>query len=87
MWNLSSCSYESTTVWLHHLDFREMLGEKIKWELYNDDDAAACCFAQILEAAPYKIAAERPLTSHHTNHPSKMNNNMQGTDGEVRMNS
>ena len=23
----------STTVWLHHLDFSETLGEKVRWEL------------------------------------------------------
>ena len=34
---------------------------------------AACCFEQILEAGPYKIAAVQPLTSHLANHPNKMN--------------
>ena len=57
---LSSCSRVSTTVSLH-LDYNETQGEKARWELHND---AACCFQQILEAAPCKTAIGRPLTSH-----------------------
>ena len=34
---------------------------------------AVCCFEPIPEAAPHKTAVVWPLTSHHTNHPSKMN--------------
>ena len=33
---------------------------------------AVCCFEHSLEAALYEIAVVRPLTSHLTNHPSKM---------------
>ena len=43
-----------------------------KWlekNLYKD---AECYFEQILEAASYKTAAVRPLTSHLTNHPSEV---------------
>ena len=69
MWILPSCSCISTTVWLHHLDFN---GEKVKWELLK---GAAGCFKQILVAAFYKTAAQRPLTSHLTNHPRKTNQN------------
>ena len=32
-----------------------------------------CCFDQILEVAHHKTTVVWPLTSHHTNHPSKMN--------------
>ena len=46
---------------------------------------AACCFEQILEAAPYKTAVQ-PLTSHLTNHSSKTKKDMQGTSREVSMN-
>ena len=46
---LLSSSYISTTVWFHHLDFKEILAEKVKWELHED---AVCCFKQILGAAP-----------------------------------
>ena len=48
---LLSCSYVSTTVWLHHLDFKEMLRKKDRLELHKD---AVCCFEQILEATPDK---------------------------------
>ena len=46
---LPSCSCVSTTVWLHHLDFSKIPGEKARWELHKDP---ICCFEQILEAAP-----------------------------------
>ena len=48
---------------------KEMDEEKVRWELHKN---AAYCFEQILEAAHYKIAAVRPLTSFLTNLPSKM---------------
>ena len=48
----------------------EMIGEKARWKLYQE---AACYLEQILEAAPYKTAAVRPLTTYLTNHPSKTN--------------
>ena len=49
---LPSSSHVSTTVWLHYLDYNEMLG-KAKWELHND---VAYCFKQTLETTPYKTA-------------------------------
>ena len=55
------CSHVNTIAWLHHLDFDDTPQEKARCELRKD---AAWCFEQILEAAPYKIAAVRPLTSH-----------------------
>ena len=36
----------STIVWLYHLDFNEMCGEKVSWELPKD---VVCCFEQILK--------------------------------------
>ena len=42
--------------------------KKLEGELPND---AMCYFEQILEAAPYKTATVRSLTSHLENHPSK----------------
>ena len=57
-------------MWLHHLDFNEMLRKKARWELSKD---VAVCFEQILGVASNKTAAVRPLTSHFTNHPSKLN--------------
>ena len=56
------------TVWLHHLYVNETLPEKARWELQKH---AACCFEQILEAAPHKTAAIQPLHFHLTNNPSK----------------
>ena len=55
---LPSCSHVSTTVWLHHSDLNEMLGDKARWELHND---STFCFEQILEAAPYYREAELSL--------------------------
>ena len=40
--------------------------------LHENDKDATCCYEQILEAAPYKTAALLLLTSHFTNHPSKI---------------
>ena len=47
----------------------ETLGEKARYKLYKD---AACHFEQFLKVAPYKTAAVGPLTSHLTNHQSKV---------------
>ena len=64
---LLSCYCVSDIVWLHHLDFIEML-EEVKL-LKN----ATYCFLQILEVESNKTVAVRPLTSHCTNHQRKMN--------------
>ena len=53
-----SCSHISTTVWLHHLDFNEMLSDKVRLELCYD---AACFFEQTLVAAPYKSVIVMPF--------------------------
>ena len=55
----------SDIAWLHHLDFKEMHWEKGSCEQHKD---TACCFEQILEAAPYKTAVVQPLISYLTNH-------------------
>ena len=47
----------------------------------------ACCFKQILEAAPNKKAAVRPPVSHFANYPNKKKQDMQNTAEEERMNS
>ena len=46
---LPSYSHVITIVWLHHLDFNKIPGEKAKQELHKD---AVCYFEQILESAP-----------------------------------
>ena len=66
---IPSCSCISTTVWLHHLDSDKTLREKVRWELHKD---AACCFEEILEAAPYTIATVQLLTSYLAKYPSKI---------------
>ena len=48
----------------------EMQGEKARWKLYRN---ATCIFEKILEATALKTAAAHPLTSHLTNHWSRMN--------------
>ena len=45
---------------MHHLDSNETPAEKAIWGLLND---VACCFEQILEAAPFKTTFVQPLTS------------------------
>ena len=50
------------------LELEQNIWKKARWKLHKD---AACCFEQILEAAPYKTAAVQPFTSHLTNDPSK----------------
>ena len=44
--------------------------EKSWWELHKD---VACSFEKTPKAAPNKTVAVRPLTSHLTNYPNKMN--------------
>ena len=53
-----------TSIWTKRL-------KKARWRLRKD---AACCFEQILEAAPYKTAVVQPLATYLTNHLSKTNN-------------
>ena len=67
---LPSCSYVSTTVWVHYMDTNKMHGKKARQEPHKN---AMCYFEQILEATPHKTAAVWSLTSHLTNHPSKTN--------------
>ena len=57
--------------------------KKPRWQLHKD---ALSCFEQILEAAPNKIAAVCPLTF-HLKPFMQDEQDMLGTDGEVRMNS
>ena len=42
-------------------------GEKAWRQLYKN---AASNIEQVLRAAPYKVAAVRPLNTHHENYPS-----------------
>ena len=65
---LPSCVSVNTIVWLHNLEFNETLGDKAKWKLQED---SMRFFEHTLEAAPYKTAVARPLTSYHKNHQSK----------------
>ena len=65
MWILLSCSHVSTIVWLQHLDFNRVPGEKARWELHKD---AVCCFEQILETTPNKTPTPTP----HLNYLSKI---------------
>ena len=44
-----------------------MYGEKAWQQLHKN---AASNIEQVLEAAPHKAAAVRPLTTHHENYPS-----------------
>ena len=48
----------------------ECFEKKARWLLQKN---ATCCFDQIPEASPHKIAAEWLLASYHKNHPNKPN--------------
>ena len=48
---------------LYHQDFNKVIREKARWELYK---VAVCCFEQILDAIPYKTAAEQQLNISQT---------------------
>ena len=62
------------------MDVTETLGEKAGCGLHKN---VSSCLEQILEGAPYKIAAVWLLTSHHTNHPSKMSKTCLLVGGKV----
>ena len=79
---LLSYDQTCTTVWLHHLDINETLGEKARLKLNKD---TALCFEQILEEALSKTVAVRPFIFHLMNHPNKTKK-MLGTASEVRTN-
>ena len=63
---LPNCDYVGTIVWMHHLDTDETHGEKARWKLHKN---ATSYFEQTF----HKTATLQPLTSHLTNHRSKMN--------------
>ena len=52
------------------VDANKIHEEKVSWELHKN---FMYYFEPILEATPDKTATIQPLTSHFTNHPSKMN--------------
>ena len=66
---LLSCSFVSITVWMDHLDANEMHVKK------RDGDYTRMIFAVLNKSCKQvpKTAAIRPLTSHLTNHPIKLN--------------
>ena len=49
------------------MDANETYGEKAWWQLHKN---AASNNEQVMEAAPHKPTAVRPLTTHHENYPS-----------------
>ena len=56
-----------TDIWMHYIDADKTYGEKAWRQLHKN---AAGNIEQVLEAALYKAAAVRPLTTHHENYPS-----------------
>ena len=51
----------STIVWLHDLDSKERLGEKVRCEVHKDVE---CCFEKRLEVELVKTTAVWPPTTH-----------------------
>ena len=62
---LPSCSRIGIALWMHYMDANLMYEEKARRQL---DKNAASNIEQVLEAAPYKAATVRPLTTHHLNY-------------------
>ena len=60
----------NSTVWLHYLNFNEILGEKARWKIHKD---VTWCFDQTQAAAPYKTVYVWPLSSYLTNYLSSPN--------------
>ena len=59
---LPRCSYVSATIWLHHFDYNEALGEK---KLHvNNKKNAVWCFELVLETAPNRSCTASYLWSH-----------------------
>ena len=65
---LPSCSNVSITLWMHLMEVNET--EKNRWKLRKNGTSN---FEEILKAIHNKRADIRPLRSHLTKHPSKMN--------------
>ena len=55
---------------MHYMDANKTYAEKAWRQLYKN---AASNIEQVLEAAPHKAAAVRPLTTHHENYSSETN--------------
>ena len=68
---LSSCSCNSNTVWMHHINDNKTYEAKGRWELQKN---ITCGLEQIHEATPNKTAAVWPVNSHFINHPIKWTN-------------
>ena len=66
---LLSCSSVSATVWLHHLELKKCFEKKLD----GNYTKMLCVVLNISwKQYPYKTADVGPLTSHLTNHPSKI---------------
>ena len=74
MWFLLNCGFVSTYLWI----LIKTCGEKATWELHKN---VTCCFKQILTEK--KNISSRPLTSHLTNYPNKMNMTCCAREGQT----
>ena len=63
----SNSSRVDTSIWILCMDVDKIHREKVWRQLYKN---AASNTEQVLEAAPHKAAAVRPLTTHHENYQS-----------------
>ena len=52
---------------MHYMDANQKTGEKAWHQLHKN---VASNIEQTLEAAPHKVAAVRPPTTHHENYPN-----------------
>ena len=64
---LPSSGRVDTAIWMHYMDVNKTYGEKAWRQLHKN---SVSNIEQVLEAAPHKAAAVRPLTTHHENYPS-----------------
>ena len=74
------CSLRTKQPLLQTLSTSAVNKEKARWELHKD---AACCFEQILEAAPHKAPLLRPFTSCFTKSSKKDEQDMLSIAGKI----
>ena len=56
----------NTDVWMHYIDANETYGEDAWRQLHKNTESNS---ESVMEAAPHKTAAVRPLTTHHEGYP------------------
>ena len=64
---LQSSGRVDIAIWMHYIEANKTYGEKVWRQLRKN---AASNIEQVMEAAPNKAAAVRPITTYHENYQS-----------------